>query len=142
MIGAVSTLRHAAMDRPLMPMCVRWRDGRPGRRRCCSARPAGVLDRAAVGADRLSVDMWGLHPGLWRRDAGGSRSTPAVRAVRVAQGVVMPRTKLDVTIPSLSGKLAVVTGASDGIGLGLAERLAGRRGGRPAGPQLGQGQGR
>jgi len=36
----------------------------------------------------------------------------------------MPRTKLDVTVPSLSGKLAVVTGASDGIGLGLAERLA------------------
>jgi NAD(P)-dependent dehydrogenase (short-subunit alcohol dehydrogenase family) len=37
----------------------------------------------------------------------------------------MPRTKLDVTVPSLSGKLAVVTGASDGIGLGLAEQLAG-----------------
>jgi NAD(P)-dependent dehydrogenase (short-subunit alcohol dehydrogenase family) len=30
----------------------------------------------------------------------------------------------DVSVPDLTGKLAVVTGASDGIGLGLAERLA------------------
>ncbi|MEU3184380.1 SDR family oxidoreductase [Streptomyces sp. NPDC006923] len=30
----------------------------------------------------------------------------------------------DVSVPHLTGKLAVVTGASDGIGLGLAERLA------------------
>jgi NAD(P)-dependent dehydrogenase (short-subunit alcohol dehydrogenase family) len=30
----------------------------------------------------------------------------------------------DVVVPDLSGKRAVVTGASDGIGLGLAERLA------------------
>ncbi len=32
--------------------------------------------------------------------------------------------KPDVSVPDLSGKLAVVTGASDGIGLGLAGRLA------------------
>jgi NAD(P)-dependent dehydrogenase (short-subunit alcohol dehydrogenase family) len=31
----------------------------------------------------------------------------------------------DVSVPNLTGKLAVVTGASDGIGLGLAGRLAG-----------------
>ena len=36
----------------------------------------------------------------------------------------MARTRPDVTIPDLSGKLAVVTGASDGVGLGLAARLA------------------
>ena len=30
----------------------------------------------------------------------------------------------DVVVPDLTGKRAVVTGASDGIGLGLAERLA------------------
>ncbi|MFD7401934.1 SDR family oxidoreductase [Streptomyces sp. NPDC059866] len=30
----------------------------------------------------------------------------------------------EVTVPDLRGKLAVVTGASDGVGLGLAERLA------------------
>lgn len=30
----------------------------------------------------------------------------------------------DVAVPDLSGKLAVVTGGSDGVGLGLAERLA------------------
>lgn len=32
--------------------------------------------------------------------------------------------KADVDVPDLSGKLAVITGASDGIGLGLAGRLA------------------
>ncbi|GAA2534482.1 SDR family oxidoreductase [Winogradskya humida] len=36
----------------------------------------------------------------------------------------MPRTPA-FTVPSLTGKLAVVTGASDGVGLGLATRLAG-----------------
>ncbi|WP_329141607.1 SDR family oxidoreductase [Streptomyces sp. NBC_00670] len=36
----------------------------------------------------------------------------------------MPRTDFDLTVPDLSGKRAVVTGASDGIGLGLATRLA------------------
>jgi NAD(P)-dependent dehydrogenase (short-subunit alcohol dehydrogenase family) len=36
----------------------------------------------------------------------------------------MPRKPLDLTVPDLSGRRAVVTGASDGIGLGLATRLA------------------
>ncbi|WP_217166195.1 SDR family oxidoreductase [Streptomyces sp. AC512_CC834] len=36
----------------------------------------------------------------------------------------MPRTDFDITVPELSGKRAVVTGASDGIGLGIATRLA------------------
>ncbi|MQA04557.1 MAG: SDR family NAD(P)-dependent oxidoreductase [Streptosporangiales bacterium] len=36
----------------------------------------------------------------------------------------MPRKPMDVTVPDLSGRRAVVTGASDGIGLGLATRLA------------------
>lgn len=36
----------------------------------------------------------------------------------------MPRQPIDITIPDLSGKRAVVTGASDGIGLGIATRLA------------------
>jgi NAD(P)-dependent dehydrogenase (short-subunit alcohol dehydrogenase family) len=36
----------------------------------------------------------------------------------------MPRKPIDITVPDLSGKRAVVTGASDGIGLGLATRLA------------------
>jgi NAD(P)-dependent dehydrogenase (short-subunit alcohol dehydrogenase family) len=36
----------------------------------------------------------------------------------------MARTQLDMTVPDLGGKLAVVTGASDGIGLGIATRLA------------------
>ncbi|MDP9793684.1 NAD(P)-dependent dehydrogenase (short-subunit alcohol dehydrogenase family) [Catenuloplanes nepalensis] len=37
----------------------------------------------------------------------------------------MARTKTDVTVPSLAGKTVVVTGASDGMGLHLATRLAG-----------------
>lgn len=36
----------------------------------------------------------------------------------------MPRTPIDVTVPDLQGQRAIVTGASDGIGLGLATRLA------------------
>ena len=36
----------------------------------------------------------------------------------------MPRTLPDISVPDLAGKLAVVTGGSDGIGLGLAGRLA------------------
>lgn len=36
----------------------------------------------------------------------------------------MPRTNTHLTVPDLSGRRVVVTGASDGIGLGLAGRLA------------------
>ncbi|GLY93817.1 SDR family oxidoreductase [Actinoplanes sp. NBRC 103695] len=36
----------------------------------------------------------------------------------------MARTRPDIDVPDLSGKLAVVTGASDGVGLALAGRLA------------------
>jgi len=36
----------------------------------------------------------------------------------------MPRRPIDITVPDLSGERAVVTGASDGIGFGIAQRLA------------------
>ena len=36
----------------------------------------------------------------------------------------MPRKNIDIAVPDLSGKRAVVTGASDGMGLGMAARLA------------------
>jgi NAD(P)-dependent dehydrogenase (short-subunit alcohol dehydrogenase family) len=36
----------------------------------------------------------------------------------------MPPKHADITVPDLSGKRAVITGASDGVGLGLAVRLA------------------
>ncbi|MFD7025251.1 SDR family oxidoreductase [Promicromonospora sukumoe] len=36
----------------------------------------------------------------------------------------MPRTPIDITIPGLAGKRALVTGASDGMGLVIARRLA------------------
>lgn len=36
----------------------------------------------------------------------------------------MPRTQTDIPIPDLTGKRAVVTGASDGMGVGIAARLA------------------
>jgi len=36
----------------------------------------------------------------------------------------MPRKKPDIIVPDLTGKFVIVTGASDGIGLGLAGRLA------------------
>ncbi|OLR95087.1 SDR family oxidoreductase [Actinokineospora bangkokensis] len=37
----------------------------------------------------------------------------------------MARKPIDITLPDLSGKVAVVTGASDGVGLVMAARLAG-----------------
>ncbi|MFC3962831.1 SDR family oxidoreductase [Nocardia jiangsuensis] len=36
----------------------------------------------------------------------------------------MPRRTIDITVPPLTGRRAVLTGASDGIGLGIATRLA------------------
>ncbi len=36
----------------------------------------------------------------------------------------MPRRPIDITVPDLTGKRAVVTGASDGMGLAMARRLA------------------
>ncbi len=36
----------------------------------------------------------------------------------------MPHRNIDITVPDLTGKRALVTGASDGMGLGIAERLA------------------
>ncbi len=36
----------------------------------------------------------------------------------------MPREKRDITVQDMTGRFAIVTGASDGIGLGLAGRLA------------------
>lgn len=36
----------------------------------------------------------------------------------------MARTPIDITVPDLTGKLALVTGASDGIGFNIAARLA------------------
>ena len=36
----------------------------------------------------------------------------------------MPRTPIDISVPDLTGKLALVTGASDGIGFNIAARLA------------------
>ncbi|CAM3498731.1 SDR family oxidoreductase [Occultella aeris] len=36
----------------------------------------------------------------------------------------MPRRQFDISVPTLSGRRAVVTGASDGVGLGIATRLA------------------
>ncbi|MFD6097142.1 SDR family oxidoreductase [Nocardiopsis flavescens] len=36
----------------------------------------------------------------------------------------MPRRDIDITVPDLTGKRALVTGASDGMGLGMAQRLA------------------
>lgn len=36
----------------------------------------------------------------------------------------MPKSTPDIPVPDLTGRLAVVTGASDGVGLGLATRLA------------------
>ena len=36
----------------------------------------------------------------------------------------MPHTKPDIVVPDLSGKRALVTGASDGLGLEITRRLA------------------
>lgn len=36
----------------------------------------------------------------------------------------MPRPTIDLPVPDLTGRRAVLTGGSDGIGLGIAKRLA------------------
>ena len=36
----------------------------------------------------------------------------------------MPRRQFDITVPDQTGRRIVVTGASDGVGLGIATRLA------------------
>lgn len=36
----------------------------------------------------------------------------------------MPSKTIDITLPNLTGKRALVTGASDGMGLGMTTRLA------------------
>jgi NAD(P)-dependent dehydrogenase (short-subunit alcohol dehydrogenase family) len=51
------------------------------------------------------------------------RRPASVEAHPTNQELPVPRTP-DVTVPSLSGKRVVVTGASDGVGLGIATRLA------------------
>ena len=43
----------------------------------------------------------------------------AIQSSRPNQGVLMT-----FTLPNLTGKRAVVTGASDGVGFGIAQRLA------------------
>jgi NAD(P)-dependent dehydrogenase (short-subunit alcohol dehydrogenase family) len=40
------------------------------------------------------------------------------------KAIQMARKKADIDIPNLRGKLALVTGASDGLGLEIARRLA------------------
>jgi NAD(P)-dependent dehydrogenase (short-subunit alcohol dehydrogenase family) len=54
-------------------------------------------------------------------DAGPARH--AARPLVTTPGGTMRRTP-DITVPSLAGQRVVVTGASDGIGLGIATRLA------------------
>jgi NAD(P)-dependent dehydrogenase (short-subunit alcohol dehydrogenase family) len=43
---------------------------------------------------------------------------------RANKEALMPRPPIDITVPDLTGKLALVTGASDGIGINIAARLA------------------
>jgi NAD(P)-dependent dehydrogenase (short-subunit alcohol dehydrogenase family) len=56
--------------------------------------------------------------------SSSSRHGGPSAAETLGRGTLMARTKPDIDIPNLTGKLAVVTGASDGLGLGIAQRLA------------------
>jgi NAD(P)-dependent dehydrogenase (short-subunit alcohol dehydrogenase family) len=62
------------------------------------------------------VDRAALNTGAVFDDGGGNDTT--------IRSEDMPRKNIDISVPDLSGKRAVLTGASDGMGLGMAARLA------------------
>ncbi len=98
-------------------------------RSCGHPRPVGRT-RAIHGSSGR-----GCGPGA--RHAGSDTTLHADAA-----GAPVPRRQYDLTIPDLTGRRAVVTGASDGMGLGIAAPLA-AAGAEVlhAGPQPGEGRG-
>ena len=121
--------------------------GTPGTRRssrsCCRRRtrpvscsswpgacrpPAGRPSRRPDPQHRSGQHRPGQHrPGQPRID-GPWLPLPERRTLeshpREPRSDPMPRTPPDITVPDLTGRRAVVTGASDGVGLGIAARLA------------------
>jgi NAD(P)-dependent dehydrogenase (short-subunit alcohol dehydrogenase family) len=80
-----------------------------------------VLAAFTVAAARRAIRR---SPAVTPAPRSSSRHSARLHAKENTRSTVMPRTRPDIAVPDLAGKRAVVTGASDGFGLGLATRLA------------------
>src|ERR1017187_1677868 len=86
-------------------------------------RTSGSFIRVAGQLRIESAGLSGRTNSTWR-PSRAPRHHRTARGPSAETGEAMPRAKPEIAVPDLTGKLAVVTGASDGIGRGLARRLA------------------
>src|SRR5919112_3676768 len=117
---------NPARSIPTCPLEVSAAPTREERRSRVYRRPAGAatvcrspLSGPGKGDSRALPHSRGTTDGGARREQ--RRTTEAHHENR---SPTMVRTTTDMTVPDLSGKRAVLTGGSDGIGLALARRLA------------------
>lgn len=107
--------------RPVRPDGAVLRDGGMELRR----GRGGLGVHRVAGRDRRREDD---RPGAQREVRGLDDPQPVPGPIRRARGTarrdLSPRTRGEETMQSLRDKVAVVTGAASGVGLGLAERFA------------------
>ena len=81
-----------------------------------------VVSKGGLAVRGQLIPEWGSHP-LPRSSQQGFTWDLNSNA-NVRKEIQMVRTKANIDIPNLRGTLALVTGASDGLGLEIARRLA------------------
>jgi NAD(P)-dependent dehydrogenase (short-subunit alcohol dehydrogenase family) len=98
------------------------RPGHPGRRlQTATSPPAAFEARPCAGWG--SAQCYGHRFEVSRERHTADKAALLVRWWPGESGL-MPRNSRDIPVPDLSGKVALVTGGSDGIGLHIAARLA------------------